>query len=325
MASYTIIGGDTKEYGPIWREDVLKWIAEGRLNSQSLAKGETDKAWRTLASFPEFADAFKPASTTTSAGPYNPGSEVEVLACEPELKIGECLAAGWSFLGANAGFMFGAVLLTWLTNLPFVILSVTVPLLGPLVMACFYGIIFGGFYTACLRRMRGDAVSPAEIYCGFKTAFAQLLLTGLVSILLVQISACCLLLPAIYLSVAWAFALPLVVDKRMQFWPALELSRKVVTRVWFEAFILMVIAFLPMAVFQIYNVIHTGMYFLGLYDQANHDLQQLAQLLQSQAGEIKKMTFKMTFIGQGVLLLNLFYVGGVLMRAYENLFGPKKS
>jgi len=54
-------------------------------------------------------------------------------------------------------------------------------------------------------------------------------------------------------------------------------------------------------------------------------LQQLAQLLQSQTGEIKKMTFKMTFIGQGVLLLNLFYVGGVLMRAYENLFGPKKS
>jgi len=54
MASYTIIGGDTKEYGPIWREDVLKWIAEGRHNSQSLAKGETDKAWRTLASFPLF-------------------------------------------------------------------------------------------------------------------------------------------------------------------------------------------------------------------------------------------------------------------------------
>lgn len=326
MASYTVIGGDTKEYGPIWQEDVLRWIAEGRLNAQSLAKSETDKAWRTLASFPEFADAFKTTTPTASyTGPANPNWEAEVLAREPELRLGECFVAGMSFVGANFGFLFGAVLLTWITNLPFAIMAVTVPLLGPLLMACFYGVIMGGFYIACVRRMRGEAVAPTEVFCGFKTAFGQLLLTGLVSMLLIQISACFLLLPAIYLMVAWMFALPLVVDKQMQFWPALELSRKVVTRVWFEALILLFIAFLPVALFQIFNIGHTVMYFLNLYDQANHDFQQFAQLLQSQAAEIKKATLKMTFIGQGVLLLNLFFVGGVLMRAYENLFGPKKS
>ena len=34
MANYTIIGGDTKEYGPISADDVRQWISEGRLNAQ---------------------------------------------------------------------------------------------------------------------------------------------------------------------------------------------------------------------------------------------------------------------------------------------------
>lgn len=53
---YFIIGGDTKEYGPVSADDIRQWVAEGRLNAQSLAKSDGDTAWRTLASFPEFAD-----------------------------------------------------------------------------------------------------------------------------------------------------------------------------------------------------------------------------------------------------------------------------
>ena len=60
MATYTIIGGDGKEYGPITADDLRKWIAEGRLNAQSLAKAESDAEFRTLEKFPEFADAFAP-------------------------------------------------------------------------------------------------------------------------------------------------------------------------------------------------------------------------------------------------------------------------
>jgi len=33
---------------------------------------------------------------------------------------------------------------------------------------------------------------------------------------------------------------------------------------------------------------------------------------------------KSTLISQGILLLNLFYIAGVLLRAYENLFGTRK-
>jgi hypothetical protein len=59
---YFIIGGDGKEYGPITDADIHKWIAEGRLNQQSLAKAESDAEFRALSTFPEFATAFVTAA-----------------------------------------------------------------------------------------------------------------------------------------------------------------------------------------------------------------------------------------------------------------------
>ncbi len=55
MATYTIIGGDQKQYGSVTADDLRKWIADGRLNAQSLAKAEGDTEFRPLAAFPEFA------------------------------------------------------------------------------------------------------------------------------------------------------------------------------------------------------------------------------------------------------------------------------
>jgi hypothetical protein len=64
MANYTIIGGDGKEYGPVTAADLRQWIAEERLNAQSLAKAESDAEFRPLEKFPEFADAFGKAPTS---------------------------------------------------------------------------------------------------------------------------------------------------------------------------------------------------------------------------------------------------------------------
>jgi len=62
MATYTIIGGDQKEYSSVTADDMRKWIADGRLNGQSMAKGDEDTEWRTLSTFPEFAEALAAGS-----------------------------------------------------------------------------------------------------------------------------------------------------------------------------------------------------------------------------------------------------------------------
>jgi uncharacterized membrane protein len=46
----------------------------------------------------------------------------------------------------------------------------------------------------------------------------------------------------IYLSTCWLFALPLVRDKGLKFWPALQLSRRVVSKHWWMTFWLMFVA-----------------------------------------------------------------------------------
>ena len=47
-------------------DDIRRWIADGRLNAQSLAREENDTEWRPLSAFPEFADAlaagYRPAA-----------------------------------------------------------------------------------------------------------------------------------------------------------------------------------------------------------------------------------------------------------------------
>ena len=77
MADYIIIGGDQKEYGPISADDVRQWLAEGRLNEQSLMKGAGDAAFRPLEKFPEFADAFKNPAAIPPIQPINRSRTIE--------------------------------------------------------------------------------------------------------------------------------------------------------------------------------------------------------------------------------------------------------
>jgi hypothetical protein len=66
---YKIIGGDQKEYGSVSAEDMRRWIAEGRLGAQTLAKAEADEEFRPLGGFPEFVDALAAAAAAPTPTP----------------------------------------------------------------------------------------------------------------------------------------------------------------------------------------------------------------------------------------------------------------
>jgi uncharacterized membrane protein len=51
---------------------------------------------------------------------------------------------------------------------------------------------------------------------------------GLLGILLIA--------PGIYLAIAYIFTVPLIVGKKMEFWPAMEASRKLITKKWTSFF-----------------------------------------------------------------------------------------
>jgi len=81
----------------------------------------------------------------------------------------------------------------------------------------------------------------------FKSIFNYYHLTGKLALAAILIYIMTILgfillvLPGIYLSIAYIFTLPLIADKGMDVWEAMELSRKTVTKHWFKVFGLMLL------------------------------------------------------------------------------------
>ena len=100
----------------------------------------------------------------------------------------------------------------------------------------------GGLFAFNLKLIRGQSASFADAFAGFGKAFGALTATNIVMTLLVYLGLALCLIPGIYLAIAWIFALPLVIDKKLGFWEAMELSRKVVTKNWWTVLALALLA-----------------------------------------------------------------------------------
>jgi hypothetical protein len=69
MLTYTIIGADGAEYGPVTADEVRQWIAEGRANGRSKVRAAGSTEWKPLVEYLEFASAL-----AGSAPPPTPGA-----------------------------------------------------------------------------------------------------------------------------------------------------------------------------------------------------------------------------------------------------------
>ena len=191
--TYTIIGGDKKEYGPISSEDIRQWISEGRLNGQTLAKSVADSGWRTLASYPEFADvlgAGAPPPTigalpsTPPAFPPHAAGTVD-LERDYELDIGGCITRGWTLVTGNMGVLFVGTLIYFGIQFAASMLG-NIPLIGPLFSLANFvvsGALMGGTLFLFIRVIRGQPGQPGDVFAGFSSAFGHLFLTVLITTL----------------------------------------------------------------------------------------------------------------------------------------------
>ena len=56
---YKIVGVDGHQYGPVSAEEIRRWIADKRVNAQTLVQTEGAQDWKPLGSFSEFASELK--------------------------------------------------------------------------------------------------------------------------------------------------------------------------------------------------------------------------------------------------------------------------
>jgi hypothetical protein len=93
------------------------------------------------------------------------------------------------------------------------------------------GPLMGGLYLYYLRRIRGAAASVETVFSGFSQRFLHLFLGSFVTVGAdVAGLSDALFFPASTLFVLWIFTIPLIMDKRLEFWPAMQLGRRMVSK-----------------------------------------------------------------------------------------------
>ena len=258
---YKVIGSDNREYGPASEETVRRWIAEGRANAESQAQAEGETGWRTLGSFPEFAAALatgtvppapaaipapQPAEPAAAAGLIGTSKiDADALAgrlCSRnfDLDIGSCMSRGFRLVQDHFWLTVGA----WAVSFVVALSLTSVPYVGGVIGIFLGGVFLAGIHWFFLRLSRGEPATVGDVFAGFGPAIGPLILVGLVTFLLEGVGFFLCILPGIYLAVAWHYAAIAALDKQVDFWAAMELSRKVVTRHWFGVFGLVLLAIL---------------------------------------------------------------------------------
>ncbi len=143
------------------------------------------------------------------------------------LDIGRCLRRGWTLVRSDYWSIVGV------TTLVLLLIPVACSTLVGIIVA---GPLMGGLWLYYLKKIRGEPATMGTAFSGFSIAFLQLLLAALVPPVLILIGFFCLILPGIYLAVAWIFTRALVIDKRLNFGPAMKLSRKTISKHWWKFF-----------------------------------------------------------------------------------------
>ncbi len=271
---YKIIGADKKEYGPVSAEQLREWIQQGRVSAQTLAQAEGQADWRPVIAFPEFAEALaakSPSSPPPFAAGGTTGVSPEILDRDYDLDLGGCISRGWNLLQKNMGLLIGATLIYIGIGIALSLLG-AIPLIGiifSLLSLFVTAPLMGGLFYVTLQAIRQQPASAGDVFEGFRRAFIQLvlgyvvsaILTGLCVIPAVIVGLATLLpslthnqepslgailatagvglvclIPLIFLTVNWMFTLPLIVDKRLDFWPAMQTSWKMVRKHWWPLF-----------------------------------------------------------------------------------------
>jgi uncharacterized membrane protein len=158
----------------------------------------------------------------------------EYLRRNATVDIGSAISRGWELVRDNMGVMVGATVLGWVIAIG----AGIVPILGWAVGI----VLIASIDYMILRRIRGEAIQVGDVFAGFSIAFMQLALCGLIKSVLTSIGMLLCVLPGIYLAVGYVFALPLIIDKKLDFWPAMEVSRRVVHHHWWSVFALAIVA-----------------------------------------------------------------------------------
>jgi hypothetical protein len=232
---FKIIGADHREYGPASAERVRQWILAGRVNAQSRIQSEGG-VWQTVGDLTEFSDVLKAQAAAAPPPPRIASTEADrmaaaIVARDYLVDIGEWFSRAWRLVLEEFWLLAGATAVILVLTLGIV----SFPAIGPVAILLLGFILWGSLGWLFLKRIRGERADMGDAFAGFTLSFVPLLLGGLVIQVLTTVGLVLCIVPGVYFIVIWWGFVPLlIIDKRLDFWPAMELSRKVVNAHWWQ-------------------------------------------------------------------------------------------
>ena len=166
----------------------------------------------------------------------------DALAGRYNFEIGDVMREAWNLTRGMKASFWGAAVVVYAILIVLALVAGSlagkggvmqfVPsiLLGTLGPVLFIGLVMMG-----VRRAAGLPVSAATAFSCFDQALT-VLLASLISTLFIYIGFVLILIPGMYLAVAYCMTMPLIADRRLTPWQAIETSRKAVTKRWFSFF-----------------------------------------------------------------------------------------
>ncbi|MFT4872403.1 hypothetical protein [Congregibacter sp.] len=152
--------------------------------------------------------------------------------------IGDCLSEGWTLYRKDPVLLSGATVLMAVICM----IGGLIPFMG----AVIYPLLLAGLYSMVIRLDRGDTVTIRNLFDGFQH-FLPLLIASLLISLFVAIGLFLLVLPGLYLLIIYGFTTLLIIDQKLDFWPAMERSRRIIhAHFWSYALLALLLAVICM-------------------------------------------------------------------------------
>ena len=155
-----------------------------------------------------------------------PSSEIVIQ--DYEFNLGSYFSAGWSLFASNMGGFIGFTFLLLVINL---ILAV-IPVLGTIGSVIINAPLSAGYYIVAKKLLNDETTTFGDFFKGFDYLL-PLFLASLVSGIFIVLGLFILLIPGLYLAVAYMFTSLMVIHKNLSFFEAMEASRKLITKKWF--------------------------------------------------------------------------------------------
>ena len=149
-----------------------------------------------------------PGLAGAPATPWTPPATVEVHA-------GRWISEGWALVTADLG--------------NYVLLALVFSVLNSAVPVILQGPMIAGFHIFTMKKLMGRHAEFSDLFLGFNY-FVPTLVASIVIALFVFCGFVLCIIPGLVVIAMYSFTYLFIVDKRMDFWPAMQASHAVVKR-----------------------------------------------------------------------------------------------